>query len=260
MSTSHCEFVWYELMTTDVQAATRFYRNVTGWSTADSGLNDRQYMIVSNGQTGVGGVMALPTEALKMGARPGWIGYIGVVDVDAYVKNASQAGGVVRRAAEDIPGVGRFAVMADPQGAAFVLFKGSSEQRPPQPPAGTPGMVGWHELHAGERVNAFAFYSDLFGWTQADAIDMGPMGIYQIFKTGAEPVGGMMTKMAEMPVPMWLYYVNVDDIDAAVQRVKDSAGQVIHGPNQVPGGNWIAQCLDPQGAVFALVGPSKPAA
>ena len=259
MPTSHCEFVWYELMTTDVQAAASFYRNIIGWSTTDSGLSDRQYTIVSMGKTGVGGMMALPAVALKMGARPGWIGYIGVADVDAYVTRIRQAGGVVHRAAEDIPGVGRFAVVADPQGAAFVLFKGSSDQRPSQPPAGTHGMVGWHELHAGEQAKAFAFYAEFFGWTAADAMDMGAMGIYQMFTTGAEPVGGMMTKMPEMPVPMWLYYVNVDDFDAALERVKATAGRVINGPQQVPGGSWIAQCLDPQGAMFALVGPAKQA-
>ena len=259
MSTSHGEFVWYELLTTDVQAAAGFYRNVIGWSTQDMATPSGSYTILSVGQTGVGGLMALPSEALKMGARPGWIGYIGVSDVDTYVQRVIQAGGVVHRAAEDIPGVGRFAVVADPQGAAFVLFKGFSDQRPPQPPPGTHGLVGWHELHAGECASAFAFYSELFGWTQADAIDMGTMGIYQLFKTGAEPVGGMMTKTAAMPVPLWLYYFNVDDFDAAVERVKANAGQVVNGPHQVPGGNWIVQCLDPQAAPFALVGPASKA-
>jgi predicted enzyme related to lactoylglutathione lyase len=84
---------------------------------------------------------------------------------------------------------------------------------------------------------------------------MGPMGVYQTFATSGAPCGGMMTKTPETPAPFWLYYFNVDAVEAAMVRVKDADGQIIHGPTQVPGGSWIAHCLDPQGAIFAMVGP-----
>lgn len=254
MPTPEGKFVWYELMTTEPQAAEVFYRNVIGWQAQDAGMPGGAYTILSAGPTPVGGLMALLPEACAAGARPGWIGYVGVSDVDEFASRVVQRGGKLHRAAEDIPGVGRFAVVADPQGAAFVLFKGNSTQ-PPSAAPGTPGHVGWHELHAIDGAGAFAFYADMFGWTKGEGMDMGPMGIYQLFMTGDAAVGGMMTKMPEVPVPFWLYYVNVAGVDPAVARVTANGGKVINGPMQVPGGSWIVNCLDPQGAMFALVGP-----
>ena len=122
---------------------------------------------------------------------------------------------------------------------------------------GTPGHVGWHELHAGDGESAFAFYSGLFGWAKGEAMDMGTMGVYQIFATGGAPCGGMMTKTPQTPAPFWLYYFNVDALDAAISRVQDAGGQIIIDPMQVPGGSWIVHGLDPQGAIFAMVGPKR---
>ncbi|HEX3496245.1 MAG TPA: VOC family protein [Methylocella sp.] len=249
------KFVWYDLMTSDIKAAESFYRRVIGWDAKDSGLADRSYTLLSVGPAMVGGLMPIPEAARANGARPVWTGYIGVDDVDAYAARVKAAGGAVHRAPEDIPGVGRFAVVADPHGAIFNLFKGDSEQEPAPAAPGTPGHVGWHELSAGDGASAFAFYSGLFGWTKAEAMDMGAMGVYQLFATGGAPVGGMMTKMPQMPAPFWLYYFNVDAVEAAMTRVKDAGGQVIHGPMEVPGPMWIAHGLDPQGAIFAMVGP-----
>jgi uncharacterized protein len=117
--------------------------------------------------------------------------------------------------------------------------------------------VGWHELHARDGAKAWAFYSGLFGWTKAEALDMGPMGVYQTFGTGGTTGGGMMTKMPDAPAPFWLYYFNVAAIDAAMARVMKGGGKVLMGPHQVPTGQWILQCTDPQGAMFALVAPKR---
>jgi len=259
MTMSSSNFVWYELMTTDDEAAATFYKAVIGWNAADSGLADRRYTIFSAGKVGVGGAIALPAEAVRSGAKPMWEGYIGVDDVDGYVARVKRAGGTVHRAAEDIPGVGRFAMAADPQGAPFILFTPSpgAGQPPERPAPGTPGLTGWHELHAADWKSAFAFYSDLFGWQEADAVDMGPMGVYQLFSAGGEAIGGMMTKMDATPAPMWLYYFNVEAIAAAGARVTDNGGRVVNGPHEVPGGSWVVQCLDPQGAMFALVSTTR---
>jgi predicted enzyme related to lactoylglutathione lyase len=259
MATSQGTFVWYDLMTTDKPAALAFYQAVLGWGTAPGGVADRDYTVLSAGETPIGGAMTLPETACQAGARPSWIGYIGVDDVDAAVARLEAAGGGVHRAAEDIPGVGRFAVVHDPQGATFTLFTPLGG-RPPMPDsAGTPGHVGWHELHAAPWQDAFDFYAAQFGWTKTDAVDMGPMGTYQLFATGGLSIGGMMTKMPNVPVPVWLYYFNVDDAAAAVTRIKNAGGQVLNGPHQVPGGSWIVQALDPQGAMFAVVGPDRAA-
>lgn len=250
-------FVWYELMTSDAPAAEAFYRSVCGWTTADAGMPGQPYTLLSAGPTMVGGLMAIPDDARAMGARPGWVGYVGVDDVDAFAARVQAAGGAIHKPAEDIPTVGRFAVVTDPHGAAFVLFKGSSDEAPAPAAPGTPGHVGWHELQAGNGPAAFDFYAALFGWTLDSEMDMGPAGKYQMFATGGEAVGGIMTRMPEMPVPAWVYYVNVDAIDAAVARVTAGGGTVINGPMEVPGGQWIIQGLDPQGAMFALVAPKR---
>lgn len=257
MSKLISKFVWHELTTTDADAAEAFYREVVGWRARDAGMPGMRYAILSVGEAGVGGIMTVPPNASAAGARPGWIGYIAVDDVDACQARVEQAGGTIHKPAADIPGIGRFALVADPQGASFALFKGSCEQPPERPAPSVPGSSGWNELHAGEWQSAFAFYADLFGWTKADAVDMGPMGTYQLFAAGGEPIGGMMTKSEAVPAPFWLSYFTVDAIDAAAARVTGNGGQVLQGPHEVPGGSWIVHCQDPQGALFALVSPRR---
>jgi predicted enzyme related to lactoylglutathione lyase len=252
MPNSPNPFVWYELVTTDSEAAEAFYRAVIGWTSQDSGHPEMRYTIMSAGDKNVAGVMTLPPEVCDLGGRPGWIGYIGVEDVDAATIKLRQAGGAVHREPDDIPNVGRFSVVADPQGATFVLFQPLGGDGAPAP-MGTPGHIGWRELYAADGQEAFEFYAGQFGWTKTEAMDMGPMGIYQLFAAGGEAIGGMMTKPQQIPAPFWLYYINVPELDAAAARVTGNGGQILFGPEEVPGGAWIVQCLDPQGAMFALV-------
>ncbi|MDR3509433.1 MAG: VOC family protein [Caulobacteraceae bacterium] len=249
------QFVWYELMTSDLKGAEAFYTAVLGWTSQDTGMNP-PYVLVKVDGVQVGGLMPIPERAA--GAAPVWFGYVAVPDVDAYAAKISQAGGSVHRAPDDIPGVGRFAMVADPGGAVFVLFKGDSAAPPPQPAPGTPGLVGWRELLAGDGEVAFEFYSKLFGWTEAQVMDMGPMGAYRLFAAGGEAIGAMMTKPSAMPLPPhWRFYFRVEDIDAGLARVKAHGGQITMGPERVPTGDWIVHAMDPQGAFFALVGPRK---
>jgi uncharacterized protein len=252
MSTQPAPFVWHDLMTTDVAAAKAFYAHVIGWNMQDfPGGND--YTVLSAGTVGMGGIMALPADVTARGVPPHWQGYIGVDDVDAYAERVQATGGTVHHAPTDIPGVGRFAVAADPQGAVFILFKPGSTEAMPTTSPGTPGLVGWNELHAADGLKAFDWYAGLFGWTVSQDMDMGPMGVYRLFATGGEPVGGMMTKMPQMPVPCWIYYFNVDGLDAAVERTVQRGGKLLHGPQEVPGPMVIANCQDPQGAMFSMV-------
>src|ERR1700719_1905018 len=159
MPNSRNNFVWYDLMTTDTKAAEAFYSSVVGWRAQDAGMPDRSYTILHVKETPIGGLMPIPKEASAAGARPIWNGYVAVDDVDALAKRVTQAGGAVHRGPEDIPGVGRFAVVADPHGASFMLFKGATDAQPQPPAPGTPGHIGWHELYAGNLEQALAFYS-----------------------------------------------------------------------------------------------------
>jgi len=250
MSQFNGRFVWYDLMTPNMAASAEFYTKVIGWQATDSGMTP-PYTILNMGPSMVGGIMGVPPEAAASGATPAWMGHIGVDNVDDYASRVTTAGGSVRRPPTDIPGVGRFSVVADPQGAVFVLFKPNTEM---PAPVGAPGQIGWRELHAGSLEPAWEFYSGVFGWTASGDVDMGPMGMYRMFATGEEmPVGGMMTKMPETPAPMWLYYFTVEALDAAMERAASAGGKLLMGPHEVPGGQWIAQYFDPQGAMFALV-------
>lgn len=255
------KFFWYELMTSDPQAALAFYGDVLGWTSQPFGgeRTDDPYHVVSGSAGAVGGVMAIPAEAKDCGMAPWWGGYMGSADVDADAQRLGAAGGKVMRPAEDITGVGRFAVMADPGGALFMLLKGSSDEGMEAASPMAPGHVGWHELYAGDFDKDLAFYTGQFGWTTGDAMDMGEMGSYQLVsQTGGgdfqDMTGGIMPCPKEMPRPAWLFYFVVDDIDMSVEKVKAGGGTVLNGPTEVPGGGWIIQASDPQGAMFAVVG------
>lgn len=247
------DFVWYELCTNDPAAAAGFYERVVGWKTTDSGVAGTDYGIFSIGERPVAGVMTLP--AGQMPPRPTWFGYIAVDDVDAKAAEIAAAGGRVFKPPQDIPSIGRFAVMIDPQGAVFQLFKGAGEP-PPPPAAMQAGSVGWHELHTSDWNKGWRFYEDMFGWTKDTALDMGMMGTYQLFKTSGSPCGGMMTDPG-LSQPYWLFYFVVDDIDAGVERLTAAGGKLLFGPQEVPGGAWVINAEDPQGGVFALVGMRK---
>jgi predicted enzyme related to lactoylglutathione lyase len=250
------KFVWYDQMSNDLKGSEAFYHTVIGWTIGANAMNDQAYSLLNAGDVMVGGLMPIAQDAKAIGAQPSWMGYIAVDDVDAYASKVKAAGGAIYRDPTDIPNIGRFAVAADPHGAGFILFKGQGEAAPAHDPS-KPGHFCWHELHAGDGEAAFAFYSGLFGWTKGDAMDMGPMGVYQIFKIGDAMAGGMMTRTAETPRPHWLYYINVDAADAAVARVTSAGGRLVNGPMQVPGGQWAVQALDPQGAIFGMLAPSK---
>ena len=251
---SAASFVWYELMTGDVPAAAAFYSGVVGWQADRS---DPQYTLLKIGDAQVAGMMETPAELKAMGVPPAWSGYVAVDDVDATEARVLQLGGKVLRPASDIPEVGRFAVVADPQGAAFLLFKPQRNDPPPRPAPDAPGTTGWHELRAMDGPAVWDFYATLFGWTRGEGLDMGEMGVYQLFEIDGVPSGAIMTKEPDAPAPGWRYYFRVDAIDAAAQRVARLGGQVTMGPHQVPGGNWVLHGRDPQGALFALMTMNK---
>jgi hypothetical protein len=245
-------FVWYELMTTDMAAARAFYAEVVGWGAHDTSTPDLAYTLFTTGEASVSGLMGLPEEARKMGATPRWMGYVGVNDVDATASRIRRLGGAVYVPPTD-SNIGRISVVADPQMATLALITGL---KPGQPQPAEPdelGRVGWHELLASDWEKVFPFYGEIFGWQKADA-EIGRTDTYQLFSTGGQTVGGMLAKRPAEPIPFWLYYFNVDDLDAAAERVKSAGGQILEAPLELPGGSWFARCMDPQGAAFAVQG------
>lgn len=250
-------FVWYDLMTTDPQGAVEFYTRLAGWGTQTWDGMGTPYTMWTQGGAPLGGVMEMPGEAKGSGSPPHWLAYVGVPDVDDTVAAAAAAGATTCVPPTDIPTVGRFAVIADPQGAMLAVFT---------PLEGAPGHEGpprvgefsWHELATTDHGAAFDFYAGLFGWERGEAMDMGPGGIYQLYLRRGQPLGGMFTKPSDMPgPPAWILYLRVADVNGAVERVRELGGSVIGGPMEVPGGDLIAHCLDPQGGMFAIHSTAK---
>jgi uncharacterized protein len=248
-------FVWYELITTDVAAAKVFYADVVGWGTQDAPTPDFPYALLTAGATPVGGVTELPEVARQRGATPRWAGYVGVKNIDAAADRIKGLGGAVYVPPTE-SNIGRIAIVSDPQTANFALVKGlkPAQMKPAGP--GKPGHVGWHELHATDWEKALAFYVELFGWQKAD-FEINTEDPYQPFAVEGLTIGGMLTKPLTEPVPFWLYYFNVGDIDAAAERVQRAGGRIFTGPLELPGGGWIVRCGDPQGAPFALQGKRR---
>ena len=242
--------VWYELTTSDPDAAQRFYTKVVGWSVADSGMPGMDYRIAKAGEAMVAGMMLPPAE----GIPPNWAIYFAVDDCDKTAATAGAAGAKVCMQPTDIPGVGRFAVLTDPQGAAFSILQGDGSGDSLAFDQAKTGHGNWQELMSTDPKAALAFYSTLFGWKASSAMDMGPMGTYQLFSHQGQDIGGMMG-LGNAPMPCWLPYFGTDGIDAAITRITAAGGVTVHGPMDVPGGAFIVVARDPQGAHFALVGP-----
>lgn len=249
----HGRFVWYDLMTTDQPAAKSFYNQLVGWGTRPWEGSDMPYTMWIAGDEPIGGIMDLPKEASEAGAPPHWLAYVAVTDVEATCTRATELGGAVLHQPTDIEGAGCFAILHDPQGAVFAVYTSENLSTDPPEPPGL-GQISWHELATSDLESGYGFYAALFGWETQEDMDMGDGWMYRIYgQPESFPLGGMFTKPAEMPgPPMWLYYISVPSVADAVEKIQQLGGQVLNGPMDVPGGDTIAQCMDPQGAVFAL--------
>jgi len=251
-------FIWYELITPDTAGAKRFYGDIVGWTAQDMptpGDAAEPYSMLSYDGFTVGGMMNLGEPMKAEGMPPNWTAYVCVDDCDAAAAKVKSLGGSVRREPLDIPGIGRFAIVADPAGAVIAIMKPIPPQggAPPARDINGMGQVGWHELYGAAPETGFDFYAQMFGWTKSDAMPMGERGTYQLFSNQDGQVGGMMKTPPEAPGPGWTYYFRVPNVDQAAEKAKADGAQVIMGPMDVPGGERVFQGVDPQGAVFAAV-------
>jgi predicted enzyme related to lactoylglutathione lyase len=252
-------FIWYELMTTDPEAAKAFYDAVVGWTISEGSPEYGGYRMIGRSDGGfAGGVLPLTEEMQQHGARPTWLGYVNVDHVDDAVAAIERAGGKALMPPFDIPNVGRIAMVADPQGAPFYIMK-------PIPPTGQDKQasdvfspteqqrVGWNELNTSDPAAARQFYGGQFGWVSDDFMDMGEMGQYRFIDHHGVRLGALCGVMQGQP-PKWRYYLRVPSIAAAKSTAEAKGGTIHMGPHQVPTGDYIIIGSDPQGAEFALVG------
>ncbi|MDA2934473.1 VOC family protein [Acidobacteria bacterium AH-259-D05] len=244
------KFVWHELLTTDLDAAKEFYTQLIGWGTKQWEGSD-PYTMWMNQDTPVGGVVTLSEEELKEGVPPHWLAFLGAPDIDSVKVQVEGLGGRILVEPTEVPDAGRFSIMADPQGALFAVFAPTWEV-PSHGELGV-GDFSWHELATIDHAAAFDFYSAIFSWRRTESMDMSEMGLYQMYGKEDTTYGGIYNKSAQQPgPPNWLLYVQVEDVDRSAEKVVQLGGSVVNGPMEVPGGDRIAQCVDPQGAAFAL--------
>ena len=244
------KFVWYELVTPDAAAARRFYGAVLGWEARDAQMPGMEYNLMSASGTDIAGMMGQMD-----GMQAGWMGHISVDDLDSAFAKARAAGATPIVPITPIPGVGRFALLLDPEGAAFSLLDYADEfPKPAVPDHGIQGHGWWRELHTSDREKAFAFYSDQFGWPEIHRMPMGPDEFYQIFGYDRSQGRGAIFTDKDAKAPHWLFYFWVDDLDVTQAKLEKAGGKVLTGPMEVPDSTWIIHASDPQGITFAVVG------
>lgn len=262
-SSAQGQFIWYELMTPDPDAAKAFYDAVVGWNIETQPGGEMDYRMIGRSDGGnAAGVLRLTEDMASHGARPAWLGYLNVDDVDAKIAAIEADGGVTLMAATDLPGIGRVAMVADPQGAPFYIMK-------PTPPAGDanpasdvfsvdqPQHIRWNELATTNQDGAIDFYERHFGIRQEGAMPMGEMGEYRFIFKDSVRIGAVMRKPPLLPTSLWSFYIGVDDIDRAAEAVTDGGGTIMFGPMEIPGGEYSVVGADPQGAAFGIVGPRR---
>ena len=264
MSNSAGSFIWYELMTTDANAAASFYGAVVGWKAADrpvSQAGGTDYRLITRDDGGsAGGVLQLTEDMLEHGANPAWVPYLHVSDLDQAVQAITADGGRALMPKMTLP-VGDIAMVTDPMGAPFYVMT-------PVPPPGKPDAVSdvfsvdqaqhvrWNELRSPDLARATDFYARHFGFECNESMPMGPLyGDYQFIDHGGLRVGGMM-KQPDLAGPVgWTFYFGVPSALAAKRAIEAGGGTVETDLHEVPGGEWVVIAADPQGARFGVVGP-----
>lgn len=264
MSNPQGSFIWYELMTTDANAAAKFYGDVVGWRIADradpNAPGGRDYRMIGRSDGGsAGGAMQLTPEMTAGGARPAWVGYLYVPDVDAALQAIVRDGGRAVMPKLTIP-VGDIAMVTDPMGSPFYVMR-------PLPPPGKPDAVSdvfhetapqhvrWNELQSPDLARAKEFYGKHFGFRFGDSMPMGPLGDYCFVDHDAGRLGAMMQSPPTHPTPGWQFFFGVPSAAAAQRAIVAGGGTVVRELHQVPGDDWVVRALDPQGAPFGVVGP-----
>jgi predicted enzyme related to lactoylglutathione lyase len=251
-------FTWFELQTNNLDDAVDFYTEVLQWGTEEWVGEDQKkpYVMFKAGDTTVGGVMELNDQGREHGSPPHWLGFITTDHIDNQLEQVVQLGGQARTGVIDIGEHGKFAVVADPHGATFALHEMPQTEDETQqsglPDQDRPGAISWCELMAGDLDEAWSFYAELFDWDQGTRMAMEGDRAYQVVGWEGRDRGGIGPKPDPKMPACWQFYVTVEDLDAASERVSAHGGKVLFGPMEVPGGDRVSICRDPEGIMFAL--------
>jgi predicted enzyme related to lactoylglutathione lyase len=252
--------IWYELVSPDPGASRTFYDAVLGWEIDAASPPGMDYRMIATGNGNVGGVMRLTDEMAAGGATPKWLFYIAVEDVDATAAAITAAGGAVLMPAWSIPGIGRMAVVADPQGIPFYIMRGDSDEASTAFDRTDMGKCHWNELVTSDQPSANAFYATLFGWSYPNKMVLPDgRGDYVFIHAGDGEIGATMPRQSPEQPLGWQFYFRAPDIEASAAAVRDGGGTVLLGPHEVPDGDRIIVATDPHGVVFGVVAAGAPA-
>ncbi|MBC7462539.1 MAG: VOC family protein [Thermoleophilia bacterium] len=256
---THLPGHWYyaDLHTTDIDAATRFYVGLFGWSTADIHGGPHVYRTANV----EGRAKAAITGLEQPGTPPHWFPYLYVTDIDATLARVPELGGAISSPAFDVMDMGRMAVVHDPSGAAFGLWQDFQRVTTVK---GEHGSPSWYETHTTDINAVRRFFTELVGWTY-EANLMGDELVYYVAShpDQVEPMqqqaAGLMQQTpsaaAEGAPSMWTVYFNVDDVDATAKLAAELGGTVITGPLDIPGVGRTVSIADPQDAIFSAMTP-----
>ena len=226
--------VWHDHVSGDVERATAFYRDVLGWEYEVWKHAETEYPMIAVGGRRHGGFLA-------RGGVARWLPYVRVDDVDESVRRIGEAGGRVHAPPTDLPDVGRFAVVADRQGAAFTVWRDESDE------ATGNDAFAWDELYTDDPAAAADFYGAMFGWSTAP-FNKG----YTVFKRGDAMVGGLLARPDAIAEPGWLPYLTTADADRTFARAGERGARSILEPTDIPNVGRVAVLVDPAGAAFGL--------
>lgn len=238
------QFVWYDLSTIDNASAIRFYGELLGWTTEEWTGGAMPYVLWKAGDTQFGGIMPLADEAKAMGTPPNWMGYVSVDDVDRAVEKSKANGGTTYLPGTDIPGTGRFAVVADPAGGVIALFKSASGGDSAKLP------VAWCELASTDPDASFRWLQAMFGWKKTDSMEMPGGGTYHMLAGAGDAFAGLSP--SAMGMTAWAFYFACMDCRGTHAKALTLGARELYAPMQVPGGGWASLLTDPQGAAFGL--------
>jgi predicted enzyme related to lactoylglutathione lyase len=243
---THGRFVWRDLLSTNLDAAKRFYGELFGWTTKEF-PGPSPYYVLQAGEKMVGGMM--PVQ--KGESYPSfWMSYVSVSDVDACADRAKNAGGKIHRAPTDIPTVGRFAIIGDPNGATTAAFK-SVNGDPKQVMAA--GEFCWESLQTPNPTTDVDFYKKVYGWSEEKFGDAITLGVSEGMMNQVASVG---SAQGGMPAS-WTTYVGVDSLSSARDRVKRLGGSILEEAIPVPTMGTFAVIQDPDKAVICLFEAEK---
>lgn len=248
MTYQHGRFTWFEHCTHDTERARVFYSELLGWTIDPVEMSDGSiYQLIKSGQVGVGGLITLASDHTT---APFWLSYLSVANVDEVARRVVEEGGSMVKEGVDLPGVGRIAVVQDPQRAVLALFKG--EIGDPEEAEG-PGCWWWNELWTKSDLDAIDFYRSVFGYGQ-DSLELRE-GTYYLLMQGDLPRGGVMQSTDERVQPGWLPYVRVEDCDHTAERAVTLGGSVLSPPSDIPNVGRAVVLSDPGGARIAAIAP-----